>query len=162
MCCGSRVRVEAAAAAQCLGRPAVGVTEMLRCAKQLGSKAPAPEDVGAGLAKTALAAVAALKAEDLRLGVRGRIGACSALSTTRPEALSRAESKRCGRKNRPHGAPRFAPGLARDSDITWSLVRFEYRNLCVSAYRLVLLQIFRFVTPLCFQVVIDKVLVHRG
>ena len=76
-----------------LGSAAVGITEMLRCAKELGLKARAVRTTWARLAQTPLPAIAALK--DGGFLLLGNAGGDRVLvqrpSAQRPEALSRAE-----------------------------------------------------------------------
>ena len=75
-----------------LGSVAVGVTEMLRCAKQLGLKARSVRTTWVRLAQTPLPAIAALKGGGfLLLGSAGKDRVLvQRASTPRPEALKRA------------------------------------------------------------------------
>src|SRR6266581_2166687 len=122
-----------------LGSAAVGVTEMLRCAKQLGLKARAVRTTWVRLAQTPLPAIAALKGGGfLLLGGAGKDRVVVQRSSTpRPEALSRAEFS----------------DLARRFDITWFLgairkYRHLLREVLIASF---FLQIFALVTPLFFQ-----------
>src|ERR1700759_400593 len=76
-----------------LGTATVGITEMLRCAKEYGLKARAVRTTWARLTQTPLPAIAALK--EGGFVVLGHAGADRVLvqrfSAPRPEALSRAE-----------------------------------------------------------------------
>ena len=76
-----------------LGSTAVGIVEMLRCAKELGLKARAVRTTWARLAHTPLPAIAVLK--DGGFVLLGKTGDDKALvqraSAPRPEMLSRAE-----------------------------------------------------------------------
>ena len=149
-----------------LGSVAVGVTEMLRCAKQLGFKARAVRTTWARLAQTPLPAIAALKGGGfLLLGGAGKDRVLVQRSSTpHPEALSRAEFEALWDGRLVLMARRASlSDLTRRFDITWFLGAIrKYRHLLgevlVASF---FLQIFSLVTPLFFQVVIDKVLVHR-
>src|SRR6266700_1139516 len=150
-----------------LGSAAVGITEMLRCAKELGLKARAVRTTWARLAQTPLPAIAALKHGGFLL--LGNAGGDRVLvqrsSAPRPEVLSRAEFEALWNGRLILMARRASlSDLARRFDITWFFGAFQkYRHLLgevlVASF---FLQIFALVTPLFFQVVIDKVLVHRG
>jgi ATP-binding cassette, subfamily B, bacterial HlyB/CyaB len=150
-----------------LGSAAVGITEMLRCAKELGLKARAVRTTWARLAQTPMPAIAALK--DGGFLLLGNAGADRVLvqrpSAPRPEALSRAEFEALWNGRLILMARRASlSDLARRFDITWFLGAIQkYRHLLgevlVASF---FLQVFALVTPLFFQVVIDKVLVHRG
>ena len=150
-----------------LGSAAVGVTEMLRCATELGLKARAVRTTWARLAQTPLPAVAALK--DGGFLLLGKAGGDRALvqrpSAPRPELLSRAEFEALWDGRLVLMARRASlSNLTRRFDITSFLGAIQkYRHLLgevlVASF---FLQIFALVTPLFFQVVIDKVLVHRG
>src|SRR6267142_1474170 len=150
-----------------LGSAAVGITEMLRCAKELGLKARAVRTTWARLAQTPLPAIAALK--DGGFLLLGNAGGDRVLvqrpSALRPEALSRAEFEAVWNGRLILMARRASlSNLARRFDITWFFGAIQkYRHLLgevlVASF---FLQIFALITPLFFQVVIDKVLVHRG
>ena len=150
-----------------LGSTAVGVTEMLRCAKQLGLKARAVRTTWARLAQTPLPAIAALKGGGfLLLGGAGKDRVViQRASTPRPEALSRAEFEALWDGRLVLMARRASlSDLTRRFDITWFIGAIhKYRHLLgevlIASF---FLQLFALVTPLFFQVVIDKVLVHRG
>ena len=145
----------------------VGIPEMLRCAKELGLKARAVRTTWARLAQTPLPAIAALKGGGFLL--LGNAGVDRVLvqraSTPRPEALSRAEFEALWNGRlilMARGAS--LSDLARRFDITWffgAIAKYRHllREVLVASF---FLQIFALVTPLFFQVVIDKVLVHRG
>src|SRR5712675_1836403 len=150
-----------------LGSAAVGITEMLRCAKELRLKARAVRTTWARLAQAPLPAIAALK--DGGFLLLGNAGEDRVLvqrpSAPRPEALSRAEFEALWNGRLILMARRASlSDLARRFDITWFFGAIQkYRHLLgevlVASF---FLQIFALVTPLFFQVVIDKVLVHRG
>jgi ATP-binding cassette, subfamily B, bacterial HlyB/CyaB len=150
-----------------LGTGAIGVTEMLRCAKDLGLKARVIITSWARLARAPLPAIAVLKNGDFLL--LGRIGDDRALVqrsiAAPPEALSRAEFEQLWDGRLVLMARRAGlSDLSRRFDIGWFLSAFhKYRHLLgevlVASF---FLQIFALISPLFFQVVIDKVLVHRG
>jgi subfamily B ATP-binding cassette protein HlyB/CyaB len=149
-----------------LGRE-VGENEILRCSKALNVKARLVETDWERLGKTALPAIA--ENRDGTFFILGKWTEEKVLvqdpRSNKPEALTRAEfdvrwngklilmTKRAGLGD-----------LARRFDITWFLqAMHKYRRLLgevlvVSFF----LQLFALVSPLFFQVVIDKVLVHRG
>jgi ATP-binding cassette, subfamily B, bacterial HlyB/CyaB len=150
-----------------LGSAAVGITEMLRCAKQLGLKAQAVRTTWARLVQTPLPAIAVLRDGGfLLLGYAGKDRVLvQRASTPRPEALSRAEFETLWNGRLVLMTRRASlSDLARHFDITWFLGAIaKYRHLLGEVLAAsFFLQIFALVTPLFFQVVIDKVLVHRG
>jgi len=144
----------------------LGIPEMLRCAQELGLKARAVATRWDRLESTPLPAIAALR--DGRFLIIGKIGdekvLVQAPSSTRPSMMGRSEfeaawdgqlvlmTRRAGLTD-----------LRRRFDITWFLGAIhKYRRLLgevlVASF---FLQLFALVSPLFFQVVIDKVLVHR-
>jgi subfamily B ATP-binding cassette protein HlyB/CyaB len=150
-----------------LGTAKIGAPEMLRCAKDLGLKARAYRTDWSRLARTPLPAIAALrdggflvvaKAADDKVLVQSPLA-------TRPLLMTQAEltavwdgrlilmTRRAGLSD-----------ITRRFDITWFLGAIhKYRHLLgevlVASF---FLQLFALVSPLFFQVVIDKVLVHRA
>jgi subfamily B ATP-binding cassette protein HlyB/CyaB len=149
------------------GTATVGIAEMLRCAKELGLKARAPTTKWERLASTPLPAIAALR--DGGFLILGKVGEDKALiqkpSSPRPEAMTRVQFEALwdGRlvlmARRAH-----LSDLTRRFDITWFLgavhkYRYLLAEVLVASF---FLQLFALVTPLFFQVVIDKVLVHRS
>jgi ATP-binding cassette, subfamily B, bacterial HlyB/CyaB len=150
-----------------LGGVPIGIPEMLRVAKELGLKARACTTAWPRLPNTPLPAIAALK--DGSFLFLGKVGDDKALiqspSSPRPALMTRAEfeavwdgrlvlmTRRVGLLD-----------LSRRFDITWFLGAIhKYRRLLgevlVASF---FLQVFALVSPLFFQVVIDKVLVHRS
>jgi subfamily B ATP-binding cassette protein HlyB/CyaB len=145
----------------------VGVTEMLRCAKELNLKARAFATTWKRLADTPLPGIGVLK--DGSFLVIGRVGDGKIMvqspQSPRPAVMSQAEFEAvwAGRvvlmtRRTPLG------DLSRRFDITWFVGAIhKYRGLLfevlVASF---FLQIFALVTPLFFQVIIDKVLVHHG
>src|SRR5579863_6785410 len=149
------------------GSKTIGVGEMLRCAKEMGLKARVVTTRWERLARTPLPAIAAL--QDGRFLILGKVGDDKALvqspTSPRPAMMSRDEfaavwdgrlvlmTRRAGLAD-----------LGRRFDITWFLGAIhKYRRLLsevlIASF---FLQVFALVSPLFFQVVIDKVLVHRG
>jgi ATP-binding cassette, subfamily B, bacterial HlyB/CyaB len=150
-----------------LGTTKIGAPEMLRCAKDLGLKARACRSDWSRLAKTPLPAIAALR--DGGFMVIAKAGEDKVLvqypHTARPVLMTQAEllalwdgelilmARRAGLSE-----------ITRRFDITWFMGAIhKYRHLLgevlVASF---FLQMFALVSPLFFQVVIDKVLVHRG
>ena len=150
-----------------LGTGRIGAPEMLRCAKDLGLKARAYRTKWSRLARTPLPAIAALR--DGGFLVVAKAGEDKVLvqlpSTTRPALMTQAElagiwdgrlilmAQRAGLSD-----------IARRFDITWFLGAInKYRRLLgevlIASF---FLQLLALISPLFFQVVIDKVLVHRA
>src|SRR5262249_43917180 len=135
--------------------------------KEIGLKARAKKTNWARLARTPLPAIAALR--DGSFIILGKLGDDKILvqqtSSPRPVMMSRAELEAVW-----DGAivrmARRAPlsDLSRRFDITWFLGAIhKYRRLLGEVFvASFFLQIFGLVSPLFFQVVIDKVLVHRS
>jgi len=150
-----------------LGTDVIGAAEMLRCAKDLGLKARATHTHWSRLVRTPLPAIAGLhdggfvvvaKASDDRVLVQAPFA-------PRPSVMTRAEfvavwdgtlilmARRAGLAD-----------LGRRFDISWFLGAIhKYRRLLgevlIGSF---FLQLIGLVSPLFFQVVIDKVLVHRA
>ena len=150
-----------------LGTNEIGAPEMLRCAKDFGLKARATRTTWARLAKTPLPAIATL--HDGGFLVIAKAGEDKVLVqsplATRPALMTRGEllalwdgglilmARRAGLSD-----------MTRRFDITWFLgairkYRYLLTEVLVASF---FLQLFALVSPLFFQVVIDKVLVHRG
>ena len=139
---------------------------MLRCAKQLGLKARTHTTTWTRLARTPLPGIAALK--DGSFLVVGKVDEEKALvqsvQSSRPMLMARTEfeavwdgrlflmTRRAGLTN-----------LTRRFDITWFLGAIhKYRRMLAEVLiASFFLQLFALISPLFFQVVIDKVLVHR-
>ena len=146
---------------------AVGAAEILRCAKDLKLKARVIGSTWERLAKTALPAIA--ERRDGSFIILSKTGDDGALifdpAVGRPESLTRAafESQWSGKLILMTRRTSLAD-TARRFDITWFLqAMVKYRRLLsevlIASF---FLQLFALVSPLFFQVVIDKVLVHRG
>jgi subfamily B ATP-binding cassette protein HlyB/CyaB len=149
------------------GTATVGITEMLRCAKELGLKARASATKWERLPSTPLPAIAALR--DGGFLILGKAGEDKVLiqkpTSPRPEAMTRAQFEAVWDGRLILMARRAnLSDLTRRFDITWSLgAIYKYRHLLAEVLvASFFLQLFALVTPLFFQVVIDKVLVHRS
>ena len=150
-----------------LGGAALGVGEMLRGAKSFGLKARAIESDWAGLAKLPLPAIA--QRRDGGFVILAKASDESVLmqdpAIGRPQALDRAAFEGLW-NGRLILATRRAglTELVRRFDITWFLqAMHKYRRLLAEVLiASFFLQVFALISPLFFQVVIDKVLVHRG
>src|SRR5579863_845329 len=150
-----------------LGTRQIGITEMLRCAKGFGLKARTVKSNWARLARTPLPAAATL--HDGGFLVLGKAEGDEALvqrpSEPRPLKLTRAEFETLWDGRLVLMARRASiSDLSRRFDITWFLgairkYRYLLSEVLIASF---FLQLFALVSPLFFQVVIDKVLVHRG
>jgi ATP-binding cassette, subfamily B, bacterial HlyB/CyaB len=150
-----------------IGKQTIGAPEILRCAKDLGLKARSTRTDWSRLVKTPLPAIASLN--DGTFMVIAKAAADKVLvqrpQTSRPALMTRDEllavwdgglilmTRRAGLSD-----------LGRRFDLTWFLgAVHKYRHLLgevlVASF---FLQLFALVSPLFFQVVIDKVLVHRS
>ncbi|MBV9632005.1 MAG: type I secretion system permease/ATPase [Xanthobacteraceae bacterium] len=150
-----------------MGMAKIGVPEMLRYAKELGLKAKVRSSNWDRLATTPQPSIAVLRDGGyLLLGKAGDDKAIvQAPQEARPKLMTRAEfeavwngqlvlmTKRAGLID-----------LARRFDITWFLSAIHKYRKHLSEVLLAsfFLQLFALVSPLVFQVVIDKVLVHRS
>ena len=161
------VAAEQAQLSHCIGASAIGVAEMLRCAPTFGLKARAIRTKWKHLAQTPLPAIAALKDGGfLLLGFAGENKVLvQRASAQRPEVMSRSEFEAQWNGGLVLMARRASlSDLTRRFDIGWFIGAMrKYRHLLTEVLAAsFFLQIFALVTPLFFQVVIDKVLVHRG
>jgi ATP-binding cassette, subfamily B, bacterial HlyB/CyaB len=149
------------------GTDTIGVEEMLRCARQFGLKARVATTRWDRLPRTPLPGIAALRNGSFLL-----LGKAStdkiivqAPDCSRPTLMTRAELESVWDGQLILMTKRAAlTDLARRFDINWFLGAIhKYRRLLsevlVASF---FLQLFALVTPLFFQVVIDKVLVHRS
>src|SRR6266850_1738540 len=149
------------------GTKAIGVSEMLRCAKELGLKARAVTTRWERLVRTPLPAIASLR--DGRFLILGKVADDKALVQSpvspRPSMMSREEFEAVWDGRLVLMARRAGlSDISRRFDITWFLGAIhKYRRLLgevlVASF---FLQLFGLISPLFFQVVIDKVLVHRS
>jgi ATP-binding cassette, subfamily B, bacterial HlyB/CyaB len=151
---------------QC-GTAAIGIADMIRCAKEFGLRARELKTSWTRLATTPLPAVAALK--DGSFLLLGKVGGDKVVvqtaKTPRPELMTRADFEAIwdGRLVLMTRRANLTE-LARRFDLTWFLgaihkYRHQLAEVLVASF---FLQMFALASPLFFQVVIDKVLVHRS
>ncbi len=151
---------------QC-GTAAIGPADMIRCAREFGLKARELKTSWARLANTPLPAVAVLK--DGGFLLLGKVGhdkvVVQSTKTPRPELMTRDDLDAVwdGRIVLMTKRANLAD-LTRRFDITWFLgaIHKYRRQLAEVLLASFFLQLFALVSPLFFQVVIDKVLVHRS
>jgi subfamily B ATP-binding cassette protein HlyB/CyaB len=161
------IAVEPAQIAHQFSGAAIGVSEMLRCAKDLKLKARAVTETWAGLMKLPLPGI--VERKDNSFVIVGRMTAEDVLvqdpCENRPRIIKRAEFEGNWTGRVVLMARRASIGdLARRFDVTWFLqAMHKYRRLLAEVLLAsFFLQLFALVTPLFFQVVTDKVLTHRG
>src|SRR3954447_11319005 len=150
-----------------LGTGPIGVPDMLRCAKGFGLKARCRTSNWTRLASTPMPVIAALS--DGGFLILGKVAEDKVLVqfplSPRPQAMTRGEFEAIWdgclvlMARRAH-----LSDLTRRFDITWFLsavakYRHQLGEVLIASF---FLQIFALVSPLFFQVVIDKVLVHRS
>jgi subfamily B ATP-binding cassette protein HlyB/CyaB len=150
-----------------LGGADCGITEMLRCAKQLELKARVIESDWERLGKTALPAIA--QRNDGTFFILGKMTEEGALIQDpligRPQMIKRDALEAQWNGQLILMTRRAGLGeLVRRFDVTWFLqAMVKYKRLLsevlIASF---FLQLFALISPLFFQVVIDKVLVHRG
>ena len=150
-----------------LGTDAIGVPEMLRCANQLGLNARESKTGWDRLPRTPLPGIAVLR--DGGFLLLGRASEDKILvqapDQPRPQLMTRAELEAVwdGRLVLMTRRAKLTD-LSRRFDVTWFLgAVHKYRGL-LSEVLLAsfFIQLFALISPLFFQVVIDKVLVHRS
>ena len=149
------------------GTNAISVPDMLRCAKDFGLKARAYRTRWERLAGTPLPGIAALR--DGSFLLLGKVSDAQAIvqspTESRPRLMTRAELEAAWDGQLVLMARRTGLlDLSRRFDIGWFLGAIhKYRHVLgrvlVASF---FLQLFALVSPLFFQVVIDKVLVHRS
>ena len=149
-----------------LGGAQVGISDMVRTAKQFDLKARVRTTTWPRLAHTPTPAIAALR--DGRFLILGKIGDDRAIVqwplSPRPETMTRSDLEAVWDGRIVMMSRRAGLGeLSRRFDITWFVGAIhKYRRILgevlVASF---FLQLFGLVTPLFFQVVIDKVLVHQ-
>jgi subfamily B ATP-binding cassette protein HlyB/CyaB len=145
----------------------MGFAEMLRCAKDLKLKSRVIDSVWDRLAATALPAIAERRDGGFFIISKASDSVVFILdpSIGRVQSLSRydLEQQWTGRLLLMTRRASLA-GTNRHFDITWFLqAMHKYRRLLGEVFLAsFFLQLFALVSPLFFQVVIDKVLVHRG
>ena len=149
-----------------VGAVGIGIPEMLRSAKELGLKARSRQTNWDSLANTPLPAIAALR--DGGFLFLAKVGDDKALVQSplspRPGIMTRVEFEAVWDGRLVLMTRRAAlANLSRRFDITWFLGAIhKYRRMLGEVLLAsFFLQVFALVSPLFFQVVIDKVLVHR-
>ncbi len=150
-----------------MGGAPIGLPEMLRCAKSFGLKARVSTTNWARLASMPMPALAALR--DGGFLLLGKAGEDKIIvlepGRPRPIVMAQAELEAVWDGQLVLMTKRAAlTDLSRRFDITWFLgAVHKYRRLLsevlVASF---FLQLFALVSPLFFQVVVDKVLVHRS
>jgi subfamily B ATP-binding cassette protein HlyB/CyaB len=148
-----------------LGHHAVGVSEMLRCAKELGLKARSYKTKWTRLPSTPLPGIAVLR--DGNFIVLGKVGEDKAIvqspHASHPSLMTRDELEAVWDGHLVLMTRRSGlVDLSRRFDIGWFLgaihkYRYVLGQVLAASF---FLQLFALVSPLFFQVVIDKVLVH--
>ena len=149
------------------GTARIGVTEMLRCAKELGLKARAPAMNWERLSRSPLPGIAPLR--DGGYLILGKVAKDKILVqyplSPSPEAMTRAQLEAIWDGRLVLMARRAKlSDLTRRFDLTWFVgAVHKYRHLLAEVLLIsFFLQLFALISPLFFQVVIDKVLVHRS
>jgi subfamily B ATP-binding cassette protein HlyB/CyaB len=149
------------------GSACIGVPEMLRCAKEFGLKARLCKTSWARLSRMPLPAIAALLNGDFL--ILCKVGDDKAIVqsplSSQPALMTRGELTAIWNGHVLMMARRAAlSDLSRRFDIIWFFGAIQKYRLLLSEVLLAsfFLQIFGLVSPLFFQVVIDKVLVHRS
>ena len=149
-----------------LGTDKIGAPEMIRCARDLGLKARAWRTKWSRLVRTPLPAIASLRDGGFMLLAKATEDKVLVQSPqTGPALMTREEFVAVWDGGLISMARRAGlADVARRFDITWFLGAIhKYRRLLgevlVASF---FLQLFGLISPLFFQVVIDKVLVHRS
>src|SRR6516164_3621647 len=149
------------------GGARIGIAEMLRCAKEFGLKARERVAGWERLETTPMPAIAALR--DGGFLLLGKFGDGKVLvqspHSPRPALMTKAEFEAIsdGRVVLMTRRATLAD-MSRRFDVTWflSAIHKYRRHLSEVLVASFFLQLFALVSPLFFQVVIDKVLVHRS
>ena len=148
-----------------LGTDKIGAPEMLRCARDLGLKARAWRTDGRGSRgrPPRHRVPARWRLHAAGQGHRGQGAGPVAADRARPHD-ARGVRRGLGRRADLDGRRAGLADIARRFDITWFMGAIhKYRRLLgevlVASF---FLQLFGLISPLFFQVVIDKVLVHRS
>jgi len=150
-----------------LGADKIGAAEMLRCARDLGLKARAWRTQWSRLARTPLPAIASLRDGGFMVVAKASEDQILVQSpqTAKPALMTRDEFVAVWDGGLISMTRRSGLGdAARRFDVTWFLgaihkYRWLLGEVLVASF---FLQVFALVSPLFFQVVIDKVLVHRS
>src|SRR5689334_23296740 len=150
-----------------LGTSALGVLDMLRCGRDLGLKASLSHTDFSRLAKTPLPAIATLRDGSFMVIAKASDDKVLVQSPRdhRPALMTSSELSAIWNGGLIMMARRAGlSDLARRFDIGWFLGAIgKYKRLLsevlIASF---FLQVFALISPLFFQVIIDKVLVHRS
>jgi len=149
------------------GGARIGIPEMLRCAKEFGLKARERVAGWERLETTPMPAIAALR--DGGFLLLGKFGDGKVIvqspHSQRPAVMTKAEFEAVSDGRVVLMTRRAAlADMSRRFDVTWFLgaIHKYRRHLSEVLVASFFLQLFALVSPLFFQVVIDKVLVHRS
>jgi len=161
------IAADAAQLSHKLGAKTVGVTEMIRLAREFGLKARARTIEWPKLATTPLPAIARLKDGGYAFVAKtdGQRVLLQLPTVEQPSLLTREQFENVWSGEIVQMTRRDSLlNLTRRFDITWFMgAIYKYRRLLgevlIASF---FLQIFALVSPLTFQVVIDKVLVHQS
>jgi ATP-binding cassette, subfamily B, bacterial HlyB/CyaB len=150
-----------------IGSARIGVAEMLRCAKDMDLKARAVSTGWERLATTPLPGIAVLR--DGGFLIVGRAAPDKVLvqrpAEPQPETMTREQFEAVWSGGLILMARRAGlTDLSRRFDITWFMGAIgKYRGMLAEVLAASLfIQLFALISPLFFQVVVDKVLVHRS
>jgi subfamily B ATP-binding cassette protein HlyB/CyaB len=150
-----------------IGSPRIGVPEMLRCAKEMDLKARLVSTRWERLTSTPLPGIAVLR--DGTFLILGKAAADKVLvhlpSEPRPGTMTKEEFETLWSGELILATRRVSlSDAASRFDISWFMGAIgKYRRMLVEVMTASLfLQLFALISPLFFQVIIDKVLVHRS
>ena len=150
-----------------IGSPRIGVPEMLRCARDMELKARLLSTRWERLASTPLPGIAVLR--DGTFLILGKVASDRVLvqrpTEQRPDTMTREEFEAVWTGELILAARRASlSDLSGRFDISWFMGAIgKYRRMLVEVMTASLfLQLFALISPLFFQVIIDKVLVHRS
>jgi ATP-binding cassette, subfamily B, bacterial HlyB/CyaB len=150
-----------------IGSSRIGVAEMLRCAKDMDLKARVVSTKWERLATTPLPGIAVLR--DGGFLILGRAAPDKVLvqrpAQPQPETMTREQFEAVWSGGLILMARRAGlTDLSRRFDITWFMGAIgKYRRMLAEVLTASLfIQLFALLSPLFFQVVVDKVLVHRS
>ena len=150
-----------------IGSPRIGVPEMLRCARDMELKARLLSTRWERLASTPLPGIAVLR--DGTFLILGKVAPDKVLvqrpTEQRPDTMTREEFEAIWTSELILATRRASlSDLSGRFDISWFMGAIgKYRRMLVEVMTASLfLQLFALISPLFFQVIIDKVLVHRS
>jgi subfamily B ATP-binding cassette protein HlyB/CyaB len=150
-----------------IGSPRIGVPEMLRCAKEMDLKARLLATRWERLVSTPLPGIAVLR--DSTFLILGKAASDKVLvqrpTEARPDTMTKEEFEAVWTGELILATRRVGlSDLSRRFDISWFMGAIgKYRRMLSEVMTASLfIQLFALVSPLFFQVIIDKVLVHRS